>query len=551
MGLMKFLRAWACAAVALSAVAPRSVAAEPAPKFDLPRRGVEGRVRLEDFTGQIVVLDFFAYWCAPCLKASRELESGVQQFYGARQGNPHRVPVRVVSVNIEAQQPARTERFIRDTGASFVADDPAATLLKQFGAANIPFLVVIDGTASRPDAPRFEVVYRRAGFEGVDVLRGIIDGLGAAPGEKTVEQSAKGANGKQRLADALREQTFEVDSEVAWASDMLLSESTIRYRQSLGGKEWDLSVSYATFDEDYRPNPLVDANPFEEHLHEDRIGGQLQMRLPLAERLTFLSSIGLYEGYLNYRRVWIANRYRQKYGHPDFPRVPGYEPPDPKGANVSLGTRWEYLPATGFAEWTLGYARDKTAPGYEDGEDAQGNYKLLQGQELLDTWSVKFSSENVLTRRLRALNEFSFAWTTERDMRFTYQGSLNLALGERWVLRGYGGITTEDPQFDAHFFGATLECEVLPGLLLGATGRYYEDTGEIESGLPFTSAAPPLRSWEAGVSLRYSWRRATLKASFAPFATDYKRDPLIGPEFFYLYEDRRWSLAQIALSVQF
>src|SRR5215470_4674406 len=46
--------------------------AETAPSFDLPRWQTGQRVRLEDFAGQILVLDFFAYWCVPCLTASKE-----------------------------------------------------------------------------------------------------------------------------------------------------------------------------------------------------------------------------------------------------------------------------------------------------------------------------------------------------------------------------------------------------------------------------------------------------------------------------------------------
>ena len=84
MGLTKFPRAWMCGAAVMLAIARASIAAEPAPAFDLPRRGAEGRARLEDFAGQIVVLDFSAYWCVPCLRASKELELEVQQFYAGR-----------------------------------------------------------------------------------------------------------------------------------------------------------------------------------------------------------------------------------------------------------------------------------------------------------------------------------------------------------------------------------------------------------------------------------------------------------------------------------
>src|SRR6185436_1900397 len=101
-----------------------------------------------------------------------------------RQGNARRTPVRVVSVNIEKEFPEQTAAFVRRTGASLVVNDFEGTLLKQLDGRGIPFLVVVDGTASRPNAPRFTVAYQHAGFEGVRKLRAIIDGLGgAAPGE--------------------------------------------------------------------------------------------------------------------------------------------------------------------------------------------------------------------------------------------------------------------------------------------------------------------------------------------------------------------------------
>src|SRR2546428_12954088 len=105
-------RSWTWAAaiagttVALAGSVP-SALAQAAPAFDLPRRGTDERVRLEDFAGQILVLDFFAFWGAPCERSSKELGTGLHQFYALRNGTPRGATVRVVSRNIQKAFPGR------------------------------------------------------------------------------------------------------------------------------------------------------------------------------------------------------------------------------------------------------------------------------------------------------------------------------------------------------------------------------------------------------------------------------------------------------------
>jgi thiol-disulfide isomerase/thioredoxin len=189
--------------------------------FELTRWQTGEPVRLDDFAGQILVVDFFAYWCAPCEPASKEIERGIQQFYAARRGNPQGAPVRVLSVNIEQDFPDRTATFIRKTGMTFVANDSSGTLLKQLGGEGIPFLAIVDGTKSQPGAPRFELVYPHAGFEGLRKIRRIIDGLGRDAGALKPSAATPPLSSvpDERVREVPWTHTVGVDSELVVASD--------------------------------------------------------------------------------------------------------------------------------------------------------------------------------------------------------------------------------------------------------------------------------------------------------------------------------------------
>ncbi len=156
-------RGLALVAALASVCLSRGALAQAVPDFGLPHRDNGQSVHLSDFSGQIVLLDFFAYWCAQCRAASKALEADVQEFFAARDGNPQGIPVRVVSINIEKTHPESTDQFIASTGMSLVLDDFSGSVLKHFGAVGIPYLVFIDGSRSRSDSPAFRVVYTHCG----------------------------------------------------------------------------------------------------------------------------------------------------------------------------------------------------------------------------------------------------------------------------------------------------------------------------------------------------------------------------------------------------
>lgn len=557
----------------------QTASAASAPAFELKRWGTGEPVRLADFAGQIVVLDFFAYWCVPCHTASKEIEEKIQKHYEARKGNPHGVPVRVVSINVEEGRPKDTEAFIKKHKLSFVLNDADGKTLRAFAGEALPHIVILDGTQSRPNEPVFTAVYTKNTFEGAEALRRVIDQLGSrkktgasarmpnrpvatttgerphdrtrvllaalaadGPGDAASGRGVTmgGTDGKSKRGwPEVVSRKLDLEAEGIVSSDVNLTQSTLAYGQKYATTEWTFSAAHSSIRLDYRP-VAFDFLGTPASVRENRYSAQAGVRRRLGEDLTWLGSGGLYDGFTDYRSAWLAEYYQQQ-----FTGLPNYVLPEPAGQSLGTGLRWEYLPATGFLQADFSFLKDTIAPGYEI--DFSG---LRRGRDELLTRSFGLTAENILGPRVRVLNEFRLAETTDREPRFSYQGSLNAALGEKWVLRVLGGTATEAPRFDAWYVGGTIEYEPAPAWLVSVSGRYYRDTGEIENSL-FSNAAPGLKAWQVGVGLRYLWDTAALKLFAAPYFTRY--EPFgIGTAFFAnLYRNREWGIVQIAYSLEF
>lgn len=337
-----------------------------------------------------------------------------------------------------------------------------------------------------------------------------------------------------------RENTLQADLEFLGSSDLLLSQSSVEYVRKDPKLEWRLSFSHSTIDLDYQPVPF-DFLGFEKSLDEDRDAGQFSLRHRAFEDVTLLASAGLYDGFASYRSAWLNEYYRQQYAP-----LPGFQTAHPEGQNGSAGVRWEYLPGAGYLQFDASYLHDEIAPGYEIDFDG-----LRRGRTHLDTSVFGLQSENVLSRRFRTLNELRLVKTTDREIRLAYQGSVNVAIGERWVLRCTGGYTREDPQFEAYHIGSTLEFEITPSWLVSFGGRYYKDTGEIENSLLVSNAAPGVESFQLALGLRALWKNANLKLLVGPYFTRYEEPGFATLVFRNLYRDRDWGLVQMACAFEF
>ncbi|MEQ9460376.1 MAG: TlpA disulfide reductase family protein [Phycisphaeraceae bacterium] len=120
---------------ALAQNAPHPLLGKPAPGFTLPN--LEGNpVRLNQLKGQVVILDFWATWCGPCVVAMPEIQKLHSKY--ADQG------VKIIGVNM-GEDRATAKRFVdqRELSFEFVLDEKKV-LWDRYRLEALPHLVIID-----------------------------------------------------------------------------------------------------------------------------------------------------------------------------------------------------------------------------------------------------------------------------------------------------------------------------------------------------------------------------------------------------------------------
>jgi len=122
-----------------TAFARQPVVGEKAPDFVL--KTLQGKnIRLHDFRGQVVLLDFWASWCGPC-KLEMPYLNMLQKIYG-REG------FKVVAVNIDNKLP-NAIKFIEKTGVKLVVLwDAKKQVVKSYDVNTMPTSFLIDQTGT-------------------------------------------------------------------------------------------------------------------------------------------------------------------------------------------------------------------------------------------------------------------------------------------------------------------------------------------------------------------------------------------------------------------
>lgn len=524
-------------------------ARERAPLFSLPLLWSDEQISLDDFRGQIVVLDFFNANCGECVRVSWDLETGVQEYYEDRSGNPHGIAVQVVAVNSLLAEEEDMIAFLEKTELGMVLDDPECALLRRYGGTGLPYLVVIDATGTEPDAAVPRVVFRQAKYDGLKKIRDVIDAITgvtepAASVPSTKVDTTSGFDLSLAALEMEQQGTHEItlDAAAMIASDVFVTDLQTEYRHERPSTEFSLVLNYRPTRMDFKSEYL--GLERDTRLEEDFLGVQGSVSSDLNESLTLTVNGGGYDGFQTYRDLWMDEYNRLKSGDRNKGGVTGYQSAHPWGYNVGSGLRWEYLPDAGFADAGLSYQYDEVSPGYEGGPPP------VRLRDTYHTCSGYLSFENVLTRRLRTLVTGRIDDTTDRDPRLTLLGALNYAVAENWVMRLAAGCTKEHPHFTSKSVSLALDRDWRGTWFVGVFGRYYEDEGEIYNGVANDAAAPPLKTYQAGLGMRRQGNHSVFKFDIGPCFSRYEADPRRNTALDQLYKDRNWLLLQVAFQYQ-
>jgi cytochrome c biogenesis protein CcmG, thiol:disulfide interchange protein DsbE len=144
MDLRRRLTAWAALAFGLTVIVTfalpsyrqgeASVAGKTAENFALNLSGKSGH--LSDLRGKVVVLNFWATWCPPCIEETPALNR-LEQHISPRGGM-------VLGVSVD-EDPAAYQKFLTDHGITFATfRDPSRKISTDYGTSLYPETYIID-----------------------------------------------------------------------------------------------------------------------------------------------------------------------------------------------------------------------------------------------------------------------------------------------------------------------------------------------------------------------------------------------------------------------
>jgi thiol-disulfide isomerase/thioredoxin len=108
---------------------------EKAPDFEI--RDIKGNtVKLSDYSGRVIILNFFATWCPPCRAEMPDFNEIAKEYSGR---------VEVIAVNVGRESAAVVKKFAGANGLNFTIAIDDGNVSALYGPVRaIPVTVIID-----------------------------------------------------------------------------------------------------------------------------------------------------------------------------------------------------------------------------------------------------------------------------------------------------------------------------------------------------------------------------------------------------------------------
>ena len=138
---------------------------------------------LNDFSGSVLVLDYFAYWCAPCELAAAKMLVDIEEYYELQGGNPSGLNVEIISIDIEDEYNIATLGYAAKYKVSNLMASESVGIYDQLGRSAIPFFAIINADPNSTTAEYGEILFEATGFNDdlfKDEFRPVIDAVETA-----------------------------------------------------------------------------------------------------------------------------------------------------------------------------------------------------------------------------------------------------------------------------------------------------------------------------------------------------------------------------------
>jgi cytochrome c biogenesis protein CcmG, thiol:disulfide interchange protein DsbE len=108
---------------------------QPVEPFDVPLFG-GGVARSQDLHGKVVVVNFFASWCAPCRDEAPDLRRAWQEYSGR--------DVAFLGVDMQADDPTLARAFVEDLNVGYPSSqDRDGTMAESFRVVGLPSTYIL------------------------------------------------------------------------------------------------------------------------------------------------------------------------------------------------------------------------------------------------------------------------------------------------------------------------------------------------------------------------------------------------------------------------